>query len=106
MTTVIGGIAQEAGKPMAYLMQQSLPDILDHIVDVDLAGHVMDEEDQHRYRAERQQDCDQQRDVGHKGNAAGLLRRSHSAQHDQAVKERGDESAQRHLIAPVAHEVA
>ncbi len=95
------------GKRCVDVRQQPGADIFDDAVDVDPARHVVDEEDQHRDRAQRQDHADEQRDVGDEADAAaGLVGRADRAQHQQAVEVGGDERAERDLIAAVAHEVA
>ena len=78
-------------------------DGVDHGLDVDAGGDVVDEPDQRPERDQREQHGTRDGEVRDEGL---LLDGAHRAQHHQRVGEGAEEDAEHELIAGVAHEVA
>ena len=75
----------------------------DHMRCLNRRRHVVDEKDQHAQAQHRQHDTDRDREVGDELRVVGS---AHGPQHQETVDERGDECAERDLVAQIAQKAA
>ena len=95
--------------------EQSRADILQHGVDPDRRGDVVQEIDQHRNGQRHQSKSDQQRQLGHKTGEGGrggvfyvgrrFVLRAHGAQYGDGKDEGADEGCEAVLVAAIFHEI-
>ena len=102
----LGGGREDFENTLAQLH----PDFRRDVADINRLWNMMNEVDQHCDGCEGKPQSHQYRKVGHKGSKrlAGFLSGgvSHCPEHHQAIDKRRDEGPKRHLIIPVAHEIA